>query len=274
MERCALSMKCQKCGEDTFLPFQCIYCGGQFCAAHRLPENHNCPKLEFARAPKQDEAAVFKAPSAYEYTVTFGQPQRAKGRVYFSSTELKHLAVAASLIVLLGVFSWLYAMLFEETLFVPVVDLIVILTLSFFIHEFAHKITAQREGLWAEFRLTLWGAVLTLITAISPFFKIFAPGAVMISGPLAPKAVLKISVAGPCTNIVLSAVFLGFAFVPSPYSVSCLFGGFWNAFMAVFNLIPMGLFDGFKIFRISKKVWALVFAAAAALAVISGSFIY
>jgi Zn-dependent protease len=86
--------------------------------------------------------------------------------------------------------------------------------------------------------------------------------------------VLKISVAGPVTNIVLAAVFLGFAFVPSPYAVSCLFGGFWNAFIAVFNLIPIGLFDGFKIFRVSKGVWALVFAAAAALTVFAGFFIY
>jgi Zn-dependent protease len=266
-------VKCQKCGEETFLPFQCPYCGGQFCAAHRLPENHDCPRMELARAPKR-EAAVLKTPSSYEYTVTFGQPRRVKGRIYFSPKELKHLAVAALLIVLLGVFSWLYAVIFEEPLFVPVVDLIVILTLSFFIHEFAHKITAQREGLWAEFRLTLWGAVLTLITAISPVFKIFAPGAVMISGQIEPRAVLKISVAGPATNIVLAAVFLGFAFVPSPYAVSCLFGGFWNAFIAVFNLIPIGLFDGFKIFRISKEVWALVFAASAALTVFAGFFIY
>jgi Zn-dependent protease len=217
--------------------------------------------MALARQPKQEETAVFKAPSSYEYTVTFGQPQRVKGRVYFSPKELKHLAVAASLIVLLGVFSWLYSVIFAEPLFVPVVDLVVIFALSFFIHEFAHKITAQREGLWAEFRLTLWGTVITLITAISPLFKIFAPGAVMISGQLEPKAVLKVSVAGPCTNIILSAVLLGFAFVPSPFAVSCLFGSFWNAFMAVFNLIPVGLFDGFKIFSVSKKVWALIFAS-------------
>lgn len=256
------------------MPFQCIYCGGLFCVAHRLPENHDCPRLEFARAPKQEDVAVFKAPGAYKYTVTFGQPHRNRGRIFFSPKELKHLAVAASLIVLLGVFSWLYTVIFGETLLVPVVDIIVILMLSFFIHEFAHKITAQREGLWAEFRLTLWGSVLTLITAISPLVKIFAPGAVMISGPLTPKALLKISVAGPVTNIILAAVFLGIASVPSPYSVSFLFGGFWNAFIAVFNLIPMGLFDGLKIFRVNKGVWALIFVPAAALAALAAFFIY
>lgn len=28
------------------MPYKCRYCGGQFCSAHRLPENHDCPGLE------------------------------------------------------------------------------------------------------------------------------------------------------------------------------------------------------------------------------------
>src|SRR4030042_3957075 len=106
-------MKCQKCGEETFLPFQCLHCGGQFCAVHRLPENHECQKMELARAPKQ-EAAVLKTPSAYEYTVTFGQPQRAKGRIYFSPKELKHLAVAALMVVGIGLSTGLYSDAFGQ----------------------------------------------------------------------------------------------------------------------------------------------------------------
>ncbi|MEM2099013.1 MAG: AN1-type zinc finger domain-containing protein [Candidatus Bathyarchaeia archaeon] len=269
-------MHCQKCGVETLLPFRCAYCGGQFCSAHRLPENHDCPYLTEARAlQRENVSAMFETPRHYEYTVTFRQTQHSKRKIYFSAKEIVHLAVATVLIVLLGVFSWLYSLVFEEPLFVPVVHLISILTASFFIHEFAHKIVAQLEGLWAEFRLTLWGALLTLITAISPVFKIFAPGAVMISGPLTPKAVLKISAAGPSTNIVLSVVFLGLAFVtPSSLAVSCLFGGFWNSFVAMFNLIPMGLFDGFKIFRVSKRIWMLLFSAATALTVFAGFLIY
>ena len=96
-------MKCQKCGQEAFLPFQCPYCGGQFCTAHRLPENHDCSKMELARASKQEEAAVvLKTPSSYEYTVTFGQPRRLRGHVYFSPKELRHLAVAALLVAGVG----------------------------------------------------------------------------------------------------------------------------------------------------------------------------
>jgi hypothetical protein len=34
---------CEFCGKETgILPFDCNYCGGSFCAEHRLPENHEC----------------------------------------------------------------------------------------------------------------------------------------------------------------------------------------------------------------------------------------
>jgi Zn-dependent protease len=264
-------MKCQKCGEETFLPFQCPYCGGQFCAAHRLPENHDCPRMELARAPKQ-EAVVFEGPSSYEYTVTFGQPRQTKGRIYFSPKELKHLAAATLLVIGISLSFGLGALEQPDWPFV-LSTIAVIITLSFFTHEIAHKFTAQRRGLWAEFRLTVWGAILTCISIFLPF-KIISPGAVMISGPVRLEALGKISIAGPVTNIVLSTAFLGFVFVPNQYSWIFAIGAFFNAYIAVFNLLPVGILDGFKIFTWNKKVWALAFAVSAALTVISGFFAY
>ncbi|TFF86379.1 MAG: hypothetical protein EU517_00475 [Promethearchaeota archaeon] len=39
----ALLPYCEYCGKETgILPFVCNYCGGTFCAKHRLPENHEC----------------------------------------------------------------------------------------------------------------------------------------------------------------------------------------------------------------------------------------
>ena len=265
-------MKCQKCGEETFLPFQCPYCGGQFCTAHRLPENHDCPKMEVARASKQDEAISVRAPSSYEYKVTFGQPVRPKGHVYFSPKELKHLAVAGLLVVGVGFSSALYLDGFAFwSLVAELAVFAAVLTASFLAHEIAHKVVAQRRGLWAEFRLTLWGAVVTLISIISPLFKIIAPGAVMISGSARNEEMGKISLAGPSVNIVLSAVLLGMglAFASSPFSWMFFWSALLNGFMAVFNLIPFGIFDGLKIFSWNKMVWALVFASSLALTAVS-----
>ena len=55
---------------------------------------------------------------------------------------------------------------------------------------------AQKAGMWAEFRLTTWGAALTFVSVFLPF-KMIAPGAMMIGGN-APSAknMLKISIAG------------------------------------------------------------------------------
>jgi len=261
-------MKCEACGQEIFMAFQCSYCGGQFCAAHRLPENHNCPKLDVARAQRQQEASVMSRPITYEHKVTFGLPPRAKGRVYFSPKEIKHLTIAVLLVVAVGLLTVLYSGApLQAGLPVSVLAFTVILTVSFFIHEIAHKVTAQRKGLSAEFRLTLWGSVVTLIFAFLPI-KLISPGAVMIAGSAEKRDIGRISLAGPITNIVLSIGFLGAAFVPNPYSPLFLFGGFFNAYLAAFNLIPYGVFDGLKIFHWNKTVWGFVFATSAALTVI------
>jgi Zn-dependent protease len=262
------SMKCQKCGQETFLPFQCRYCGDRFCAAHRLPENHACAKMEAARASRQEEVVVLQSPRSYEYSVSFGQPRLAKGRVYFSPKEVKHLAVAGALVMGIGLSSALYPSVFGLVDWVAGLAVFgifaVVLTGSFFAHEIAHKVTAQRRGLWAEFRLTMWGSILTLISVISPLFKIISPGAVMISGSATREDMGKVSLAGPSVNIFLSVVLFGLAIVPSQFSVVLFLAAFLNGFMALFNLIPVGILDGFKIFSWDKKVWGLAFAASIA----------
>ncbi len=263
-------MQCHKCGRETFLPFQCPYCGGQFCSAHRLPENHACAKIDLARAAKQEDVVVYQAPKSYQYSVTFGQPRMAKGKVYFSPKELKHLAVAAVLVMGIGLSSALYPEVFGvadlSTLLSVFGVFAVILTASFLAHEIAHKVTAQKRGLWAEFRLTMWGAVVTLISVISPLFKIISPGAMMVSGSASLKETGEISLAGPAVNIIASAALFASAFILSPLSEVLLLAAFLNGFMAVFNLIPIGILDGFKIFNWDKRVWAAAFSASVALA--------
>jgi Zn-dependent protease len=229
--------------------------------------------MELARAPKKEGSVVLQTPSSYEYTVTFGQPRRAKGRIYFSPKELKHLAVAALLVVGIGMSGGLYSDVFSRVEWAFTLGAFtVILTASFFMHEIAHKVAAQRRGLWAEFRLMVWGAVLTLISLITPFFKIIAPGAVVISGHAGNDEIGKISIAGPMTNLVLSTVLLGVAFVPSAYSGIFFLGAFFNGWIALFNLMPVGILDGYKIFSWNKLVWGLAFSASVALTVFSYIF--
>jgi Zn-dependent protease len=264
-------MKCRKCGQETFLPFRCPYCGDQFCSEHRLPENHDCPRIDLARAQRQEDAAAVQGPTSYEYKVTYGQPRRTTGRVYFSPKELKHLGLGTLLVIGISL-SFGFGSVGQANWAFVFSALAAVITLSFFTHEIAHKVTAQRRGLWAEFRLTLWGAILTCISILLPF-KIISPGAVMISGPASMDEIGKISIAGPLTNIVLSTAFLGLTFVPSPYYPIFAVGAFFNGYIAVFNLIPMGILDGYKIFHWNKTIWALIFAVSVALAIM-GYYVY
>jgi Zn-dependent protease len=239
-----------------------------------LPENHQCSRLGVAHAQRHENVAEVLNPkqNSYQFSISFGHPRNAKGHVYMGRTELKHLIPAALLIIGIG-FS---IVLYNQFLFGVYTDwhvtemtiFALLLTASFLIHEMAHKVIAQIRGLWAEFRLIKTGAVITLISVFTPL-RLIAPGAVMIAGPARPDEIGEISIAGPSTNIALSLVFLAAAFAPIPSTYATVFYliASFNAFIALFNLIPFGILDGQKIFNWNKKVWAAAIAVAAALTI-------
>jgi Zn-dependent protease len=272
-----VAMNCQKCQKEVFLPFRCPYCGNYFCSDHRLPENHDCPLMDLARTPKEDTRTfAVQKQEPYEYTVAYGPLEPKTGKIHFSTKEITHLTIAAFLVIGIGLSIGLlpgYTQIKGTTMLIAFTA---ILTTSFFIHEIAHKIAAQRRGLWAEFRLTLIGASLTLISIILPLFKIISPGAVMIAGMADRENIGKISVAGPVINIALSIIFLAVAFSIPQNTLALIFllGAAFNAWIAFFNLIPFGLLDGFKVFLWDKKMWVLTFTASLALMLISYALVF
>jgi Zn-dependent protease len=208
-----------------------------------------------------------QAPAPYEFKVTV-QPPRPSTKFGFSMIEARDLVISALLVSVVGL-SWLGAGLFSKP---PSLVLILVLafTASFLVHEMAHKATAQRFGLWAEFRLTVWGALITLISIISPLFKIISPGAVMIAGAADKDTIGKTAVSGPFTNLVICIGSLALTFivpVSNPFFEAVVFAAVFNAFIATLNLIPFGMFDGWKVFQWSKLVWALAFVSSVALMV-------
>jgi Zn-dependent protease len=266
-------MKCQVCNQETLLPFRCPFCGGQFCSTHRLPENHSCPRIDFARSQRQEQVITPQAYNSYQYSYNLGPPKRSN-RITTTPKELQHIAVAAALVIGIGFSIGLYGNYFggftTAWTWAMMGVFAAIMTVSFLTHEIAHKIFAQKAGMWAEFRLTTWGAVLTFISIFLPF-RMISPGAMMISGTPSSKEMIKISVAGVITNMIYSVGILGaaFALAPSGFATMLFFAAYINAFMAIFNLIPFGVLDGFKLFMLNKKLWALAFTVAAALTAIA-----
>lgn len=216
--------------------------------------------------PKEETQSVmaqWQKPIDYKHTYVSDRPiQRG---IHFSAKELEHLAVAAVLIN--GVGLSLFPNV-ESVGYLLLALSVVGFTASFLLHEMAHKIVAQMHGLWAEFRLTTIGAIVTAISIVLPI-KFISPGAVMISG--ADQTTMgETAVAGPATNIVLSTIFSAAVVAFPSYTSSLGVLAWFNAWIAVFNLIPFGIFDGMKVFTWNKMVWALAFAVSAVLTVIFG----
>jgi len=130
---------------------------------------------------------------------------------------------------------------------------------GFLLHELGHKIVAQKYGCFAEFRS--FDNMLILAIAMSFFgFILAAPGAVMISGRVNAEKNGKISAAGPIVNIALAIIFFGFASLQLPafFKVVAYYGFVINSWLALFNMIPFWLFDGYKIWKWNKLAYLCI----------------
>lgn len=175
----------------------------------------------------------------------------------FSSREIFDLAVSVVAITL--IFS--YPRLENFTTY------LIIIFVSFVLHELAHKFAAQKFGAVAVYKMWVQGILLGLLTMFLPF-RFVAPGAVEIyqykfakwkkrrfgfgnrgAGKLTLDEMGVIAVVGPLVNLVIAAVASLF---PSPFFNQL---AFLNSFLAFFNILPMRPLDGSKILEWRPWVW-------------------
>lgn len=188
----------------------------------------------------------------------------------FSFYEVRELVVAW--IALTLAFTILYA---KDTFFSQPATFFTVMGISaivvgsgFLLHELAHKYLAQKYGCWAEFRADK--RMLLLMLLVSFFGFIFAaPGGVYIQGQLTYQKNGKISLVGPAMNLLLAVFFLLLSF----FGVTTLlvtYGLTINSWLAVFNLLPFGAFDGAKVFLWNRKVYFTVLALSVAVLLLGG----
>ncbi len=269
-------VKCDKCGVETYMPFRCNYCGGYYCEQHRLPEFHDCKGEYTASKPSTVQVGSYASSGG-----SYGNysTSRVLRPFWFSRRELRDLAIGLLVIVTLPFFRIWQSSITSELL--EVLGMVSILSLAFLLHELAHKFMAQRLGMWAEFRLSTTGLLLTFLSFIllqttALPLMIVAPGAVMIAGMLNWNEYGKISIAGPAINIAQSIIYL-FVFLISPPDLIwrlAFYGIVINSFLALFNLIPFGVFDGMKIFKWDRRVWVAATVSAGAIFVYTLRLIY
>jgi len=280
-------LKCEFCGAEESLPFVCNYCGGVYCANHRLPEAHICKGDISARrvvqTPPPAQPQVGSYTSNYGYGYNFPPPHPRGKR--FSRIEIRDIVVAWLALGLafglvnlggIGAISTLASYARSDPIFVLTFFLVMLVTVGagFVLHELSHKFMAERHGYWAEFRV--WPLTL-LIAVVSAFigFLIAAPGATYIAGAnISEKENGIISLAGPAVNAVIAILFLPFLLVGittasgASGSVFAVWfplgfigyeGVFVNIWLGMFNLLPFWILDGAKVYRWNKLIWAALF---------------
>ena len=165
-----------------------------------------------------------------------------------------------------------------------IVESLVVVFFAFVFHELAHRIAARRYGFHAVYHVWILGLVIAMAASLFGFL-FAAPGGVYIQigqDTAENRAKFgKSALAGPVTNMILAIVFAGltFAFVAfvrsylasTGYSEAqlaswvdtflgiCLIGVQINAWLAFFNLLPISILDGSKVFQWNKKVWTIAF---------------
>jgi Zn-dependent protease len=264
---------CSLCGAED-LGFTCPYCNTVYCSEHRLPESHGCPSMH--RVREDARRRVSDSLGGQEQDENTIQPARKpkrkrsrRGR--FSSTEIRDLVIASVLVILVGIsifgnsFGIINAIsrigvLIEIGLWWLVVGTIGMFLASFMAHEMAHKFVAQNYGMWSEFRMTTMGYYLSAM-AILFSLPIFGTGVVYTSGTTNTEHNGKSNLAGPLTNFVIAAalaiisilMFAGGALFP--LGILLQYGVQLNAFLGLFNMIPIQPFDGATVRYWNSRVW-------------------
>lgn len=265
-------MNCDYCGKEESLPFVCNYCGKTFCGDHRLPEAHACVG-DLTRRP------VAQAPaSGFAWTEQGSAWGRAPQPHTFSRIEVRDilvawitLGIAFTIAITGGLLNDFGGRLGVTVNGVPEylsLDSTFILALTtvgvgFVLHELMHKFVSQRYGFRAEFRMWPAGLIFALLSSLLAGIVFAAPGATYIMGQgIDERENGIISLAGPLTNIVIALLFLPLLFFnfgsPIVFEAGYL-GSYFNFFLATFNMLPMFVLDGAKVWRWNKLYWAGVF---------------
>ena len=264
---------CSLCGAED-IGFTCPYCNGVFCSEHRLPESHGCPAMHRVRDDARRNVTYALGNQKRQNSTTSHPRIVRKGRSTrkrFSKTEIRDLSIASILVVLVGI------SIFGNSLGIVnaitrigfyisiglwwlIAGVIGLFLASFMAHEMAHKFVAQHYGMWSEFRMTTMGYYLSAM-AILFSIPIFGTGAVYTSGTGNIEQIGKSNAAGPLTNFVIAAILaiisivLSLVGILNPLSILLQYGIQLNAFLGLFNMIPIQPFDGATVRYWDIRIW-------------------
>jgi len=188
----------------------------------------------------------------------------------------------ASIVLAFALVFWGPGVFFQRDLVPKLAIILFTVGIGFISHELGHKWMAERYGARARFIVWKEGLILMFVLALFPGIIFAAPGAVYIFKPyMSKKENGIISLAGPVVNIVLWLFFMSVLIGSSLLSIELtqvvkeivIFGMNINAMLAVFNLLPVLILDGAKVFNWNKGAWVAAFVLSVVMMLSSGSIV-
>lgn len=170
----------------------------------------------------------------------------------FSRTEVRHILIAVAVLSLaFTIMLYRGGSRLDSDVTMSIIKLfavsVCLVTCSFLLHELGHKYVAQSYGAWSEFRMYPAGLLMALVFSLLGFL-FAAPGAVYIRGNITQEQNGKISLAGPAVNFIISAFAIVMCLTTGGVTSQIMFQLAWlNAFLGLFNMIPIPPLDGSKI---------------------------
>ena len=139
---------------------------------------------------------------------------------------------------------------------------------AFLFHELGHKFAAQYFKARAEFKLDARGLLITVISIAMGFYFLM-PGATFWQSNLSQYSDVRgrVSGAGPIVNMHLACLSLGLFIFEKGAAINGIgsidyvlftFGYIsfiLNVYLGLFNLIPVWILDGKKIYEWSEIIW-------------------
>ncbi|MGC8479444.1 MAG: site-2 protease family protein [Candidatus Micrarchaeia archaeon] len=149
-------------------------------------------------------------------------------------------------------------------------------SISFILHEYMHKIVAQRFGAIAAFKRSDFGIIIALVTSFLGFL-LAMPGATMIyTNNFTKKENGLTSLVGPLTNLIIFLIVISIALTvrfSSYIETALVFAAFINLWLAFFNMLPIYPLDGSKVLAWSKPLYIVVLLVAMIFLVLIGPLI-
>ena len=276
-----ISVKCKVCGPsfDYDVVMQCPYCKEFFCENHISPEKHGCPVLQQTVIPMINLGEI-----PTNYSIQYGVRSRVSpkksskyyeevlknspGIIMFGKEPVDLLIGTLLIFLAITGITNLYHLFTGDIAAArwAVIDFLIIAP-GFILHELAHKYMAESKKYFARYVLHEKGILLTLLT-VALGIGFIVPGFVAILGSPNKKENGEISVVGPLTNILFAIM----GFIPAYIAVNWFSTTnlvlvyvlyrivFINAFIALFNLLPVWNLDGKKIFQWNYGYWGFMTA--------------